>query len=96
MGMQAAVTRHDITAHDVANVNTRGFEQGRPHQTDVVPGGVRISSVSRTPNKPLALSNSDLVDETKEQIQNEHTLKANAQVIRAKDRMMGEVIDLLA
>ena len=94
-GMKAAIRRHDIGAHDVANVNTGGFEEQVPHQVEKKPAGTEISHVSRTPNSNKEISNTDLAVESTEQIQNEKTLSANAKVIKAKDEMLGEVIDLL-
>jgi flagellar basal body rod protein FlgG len=93
--MHTALQRHDLTAHDVANSTTPGFEQRRPHQTDMRPAGVRIAHVSRTPNPDPRLSNTDLATEAAEQIQNKHTLAANARAARVQDRMVGEIIDLV-
>lgn len=94
-GIQTSITRHDITAHDIANINTPGFEERTPHQVELNPQGVRIGSVTRTPNRSSDTSNTDLVEESKEQIQNKHTLTANTKVLKAKDQMLGEVIDLV-
>jgi flagellar basal-body rod protein FlgC len=95
-GIRTAITRQDITAHDVANVNTRGFEQRTALQTDVQPEGVRLSAITRTPNSPGAPSNTDLAEEATEQIVNKGSLSANIQVLKAKDKMVGELLDLLA
>jgi flagellar hook protein FlgE len=95
-GAQAAITRHDITAQNVANINTPGFEAYVPHQTDMMPEGTRIASVTRTPNYTPQTSNTDLVEETKEQIVNKGSLSANLKVLKTKDQMLGEVIDLIA
>ncbi len=96
MGTQTAMTRHNITAHDVANVNTRGYREQSPGQSDVLPRGVRISSVSSRPNDSAALSNTDLAFEAGEQIQNKTVVSANVSVARVQNRMVGEVIDLIA
>jgi len=95
-GVRTAITRHDITAHDVANINTPGFEERVPHQTDMMPEGTRIAAIARTPNYTPQLSNTDLVEETKEQIVNKGSLSANLKVLKTKDQMLGEVIDLIA
>ncbi|MBD3317563.1 MAG: hypothetical protein GF344_17370 [Chitinivibrionales bacterium] len=94
--MKTSIRRHDITAHDVANINTPGFEERRPHQTDILPTGVRISSISRTLSADPRISNTELASETSEQIQNKHTMAANARAAHVKDRMVGEIIDLFA
>jgi flagellar basal-body rod protein FlgC len=95
-GMKASSIRHDITDHDVANVNTPGFEEQQAHQTDVRPTGTCISHVSRTPNPDPALSNTDLAEEAKEQIVNKNAFTANAKVIRVQDEMLGTLLDILS
>ncbi|MBD3321558.1 MAG: hypothetical protein GF350_10740 [Chitinivibrionales bacterium] len=92
--MKISITRHDITAHDVANINTPGFEERTAHQAEISDEGVRISHISRKANQSPGGSNTSLVEESKEQIQNKNTFSANAKVIKAKDRMIGELMDL--
>jgi flagellar hook protein FlgE len=95
-GIQTSITRHDITANDIANINTPGYAEKTPRQTDMRPEGVRISSISTTPNSSTTLSNVDLAEESKEQIQNKDTLAANVSVLKTKDRMIGELLDIVA
>jgi flagellar hook protein FlgE len=95
-GMQAAITRQDVTANDVANVNTTGYEQTTPYQTELTPQGTRISRLARTPNSPEAPSNTDLVEETREQKINKAAFQADIAVIKAQDRMTGNLLDLFA
>jgi len=95
-GMRTAITRHDITAGDVANVNTQGYSERTPYQTDVATGGARISAIGRTPNSPQAPSNTDLTTEVMEQIENKNAVAANSKVFKVKDRMVGELLDLFA
>ncbi len=94
-GIKAAITRQDITAHDVANIDTPGFEEQIPHQVATKPDGTKISHISRRPNPQKDLSNTSLAEETKEQIQNKRALSANVKVLKVKDDMLGEVIDLV-
>ncbi len=94
-GMKAAIKRHDITAHDVANVNTPGFEERIPHQVETRPDGTEISHVSRRPNPQKDRSNTSLAEESTEQIQNKRSLQANAKALKTKDAMPGEIIDLV-
>ena len=94
-GMKASIKRHNISAHDIANINTSGYEEQVPHQVEKNPDGTEISHISRTPNPDKETSNTSLAVEATEQIQNKKTLSANAKVIKAKDKMLGEVIDLL-
>jgi flagellar hook protein FlgE len=95
-GMQAAMLRQDVTANDVANINTPGYEQTTPYQTEMSPQGTRISHLVRTPNNDKANSNTDLVEETKEQIINKAAFQADINVIKAKDRMTGTLLDMFA
>jgi len=95
-GMNAATVRQGVAAHNVANVNTPGFAQYTVNQTDMAPEGTRIASLSRTTNTDPTRSNVDLAETSKEQIISKGSLAANATVFKAKDKMMGEVIDLIA
>jgi flagellar basal-body rod protein FlgC len=95
-GIQTALKRHDVTAHNVANVNTPGFAAANVTQTDVRPGGVRIASIDRSTNTDATLSNTDLAKEAGEQIENKNTLAADVKVLKVKDRMLGELLDLFA
>ena len=95
-GMQAATVRQDVTANNVANVNTRGFEQTTAYQTDMLPQGTRISNLVKTPNNPAGDSNTDLVKEVKEQKINKAAFQADLNVIKVKDRMMGTLLDMFA
>ena len=95
-GMQAAQIRQDVTANNVANVNTTGFEQTTAYQTDMLPQGTRISNLVRTPNNNTAPSNTDLVKETKEQIINKTAFQADLNVVKVQDNMMGTLLDMFA
>ncbi|MBN1578592.1 MAG: hypothetical protein JW913_18660 [Chitinispirillaceae bacterium] len=95
-GVQTALFRHDVSANDVANINTPGYRQVTPLQTDRVPAGAGISGLARTPNDSVELSNTDPATEAVEQKTNKATLSANLAVIKAQDKMTGEVLDLFA
>ncbi len=93
--MQSAVTRQDVTAHNVANVNTAGFDQSRVHQTDMVPRGTRISSIQKIPNRSGYHSGTDMVTQSVEQINAKSTMGFNAKMMKVQNRMTGELLDLL-
>jgi flagellar hook protein FlgE len=95
-GMRTSLTRQDVTANNVANVNTPGFEERTVHQADMVPQGVRVSGITRTPNDSVELSNTDLAKQSVDQMVNRDTLTANTKVIKAKDRMIGTLLDMMA
>jgi flagellar basal-body rod protein FlgC len=93
-GMQASILRHEVSAHDVANINTPGFQESRALQAEQYPSGVKVTSITSTPNPSSTESNTDLVEEAKEQIINKHGNAANAKVIKVQDRMIGEILDI--
>jgi flagellar basal body rod protein FlgC len=95
-GAQATIARQNVAAQNVANLTTDGYEQMTPYQTDVVPGGTRISHVTRTPNSPGAPSNTDLAQAMVAQDEDKTSLQANLQVIKTKDRMLGDLMDIFA
>jgi len=45
-GMQVSLTRQDVTANNIANVQTQGYSQLNAQQTSVQPMGVRISAIT--------------------------------------------------
>ncbi|MBN1308413.1 MAG: hypothetical protein JXA18_10880 [Chitinispirillaceae bacterium] len=95
-GVQTALFRHDVSANDVANSATPGYEQVTPQQVAMHPAGARVAHLARTPNDSVELSNTDLATEAIEQKENRVTLSANLSVIKAQDRMNGEILDLFA
>lgn len=92
--IRASTLRMDISAHDVANINTPGFSQSRPVQTSQNPG-TAISAIQKIEPAAPELSATDLAEETIEWIKSEKDLAANASVIKTGDKMLGEVIDLV-
>jgi flagellar hook protein FlgE len=95
-GMQAAIIRQSVSAHDIANINTEGFGQYTAHQTDIKPSGTRVSNISREPNSPGNPSNTELTTEAVEQKESLNNLKANSAVIKVQDKMMGALLDIFA
>ena len=95
-GINASIIRQNVTSHDVANINTPGFEERVPYQADKKEEGVEISHIGKTVSQNKDVSNTSLAEESKEQLVNKNTLKANAAVLRVKDQMIGETIDLIA
>jgi flagellar basal-body rod protein FlgC len=93
--LQASSLRLDISAHDVANINTPGFSQSQPVQTSQKPG-TEISAIQKVKPASPEFSATDLAEETVEQIKSEKDFAANAAVIKTQDKMLSEVINLLA
>jgi flagellar basal-body rod protein FlgC len=92
--MQASTLRMDISAHDVANINTPGFSQSRPVQTSLKPG-TEISAIQKMESPSPDFSATDLAEERVEQIKSEKDFAANAAVIKTQDKMLGEVVNLV-
>jgi len=104
--MRAATLRLDVTAHNVANVNTRGFRAQRAEQTDVVTGagqtatrgdvyergaGTRVYDAGRERQIPQ-----DLNKQMTDMITERNTYGANARITKMKDAIDEETINLVA
>ena len=89
-GLAAASTRLNASAHNVANAQTEGFRPQRVTQQASVPAGVQASVV------PSQAWGTDLATELVEQMSTALAFKANLQVIRTSDRMLGAWLDTRA
>ena len=90
-GLARSTAGINVAAHNIANLNTDGF---RAQRLDSV-GNVRAR---REPPPPEVADRSD-VDLAEELISmkvHETSFKANINVLKAADRMNGELLDLLA
>jgi flagellar hook protein FlgE len=106
--LQAHDRKMNVTANNIANVNTNGFKRDRAVLEEGRPGEVRVSlqkDLSPAPEDPLApdapgvakeLSNVDLADEMSGMIPTEIGYKANLKTLRAHDEMIGTLLDTLA
>jgi len=93
--LRVTQVRQDVTANNIANVNTDGFAAKNVVLADQNPG-VAVAAIRKTPNNnPQGFSNTDLATEMTGMIVNRDTYGANARVIKVQDRMLGEVIDLI-
>jgi flagellar hook protein FlgE len=95
-GIQTVIKREEISAANIANVNTSGFEKYSSSQTEKSPAGVRIASISRTLNSEGDLSNTDLSQEMVNQLTNKNELRADAKVIHVQNEMVGALLDIIA
>lgn len=95
-GVQAASLRQAVSAHDVANINTAGYRQYNVYQSDVSPSGTRISHIARTPNPNPDLSGTDLAEEVKEQKLSKTDFSANLKVLKVRDEMTEDLLDIFA
>jgi flagellar hook protein FlgE len=95
-GVKAATLRQAVSADDVANINTPGYRQVNVYQTDASPSGTRISNLVRTPNPNPDLSGTDLVEEVKEQKISKTDFMSNLRVLKVKDEMTKDLLDIFA
>jgi flagellar basal-body rod protein FlgC len=108
-GMQNAAARQRITANNLANVNTPGFQAARGVNKPAQNGGVRLAGVVRDPSPGPAVpssgpdavdgftegSNVDITREQADNIVNPRQMEANASVLKTQDDMIGTALDLL-
>ena len=102
-GLTANQRRLQISAHNTANLNTKNFKKSRASLKEGKHGGVeatvRKEEVPGTPTQETdpsdgASANVEIAEETVEQISARRGFKANAQVIRTQDEMLGKLLDL--
>ncbi len=89
-GVQAASTRIDVAAHNVANAQTPGFHRKQVHQHSQETAGV-VSSVGQAQEVGPDLA-ADLIEQKSASYQ----FKANLKTIQTQDQMMGSLLDLKA
>ncbi len=99
--MDALGSAYQVTANNVANVNTDGFQASRANLESGPEGdGVRVSSIT-TDTTPGAMfegretSNVDTASEMVGMITTENAYAANAAVIHAGDQTTGYLLDML-
>ena len=93
-GMQVSALRMDVSANNIANVNTPGFEQ-----SDLVQVSGSASAVSgtirRIPNPDPTTSGTDLAKEMGGEMTTAKTgYSANLKVIKTQDEMLGSLLDI--
>ena len=89
-GLQAAQTRLNSSAHNIANGQTEGFRRLEVQQQTQADGGVS-TQVDRAAAPGEALA-TDMVD----QLQAKNSFLANLSVFKTNDRMLGSLLDAKA
>lgn len=97
----------NVTADNIANVNTNRFKKSTVQMSDTASGGV-VATVHRdnSPGYPVEevrdgqriqteSSNVDLAEEIPETIPAQRGYSANLKVIQAQDEMMGSLLDTI-
>jgi flagellar hook protein FlgE len=93
-GLNAASTRLNVSAHNIANSQTPGFKRQQVEQTALAQGGVSVTvdSAGVAQSVPLASLAEDMV----QQISAAYEFKANLKVIQTEQDLLGQLLDLRA
>jgi len=87
-GIRSALTRQATSAHNIANVNTDGFQPLRTIEEESAAGG---SSARVVRDDAPGV---DLAGEAVEQIRSQYGLAANARVVKTQQSLLGSILDL--
>ncbi len=105
--IQAMETQMNVTANNIANVDTNGFKESSAVLTEGAKGGV-VVSISRPDGstglaagtKPDAKaqepSNVDLTQQLSGMIPTQQGYEANLKAIKAQNEMLGSLIDMVS
>jgi flagellar hook protein FlgE len=106
--LKAFQKKLDVTANNIANVNTDHFKKSRAILSEGENGGVQadVDQVGSPvdPNQapgngePVEAesSNVDLVEEFTEMIKSETAYRANAKTIHSQEKMLGSLLDMFS
>lgn len=96
-GLRTSAQALNLSAQNVANVNTEGYRARQLDQEALPQGGVRARSVreSQEPPEPQG-SNVDLAQEAVTQVTSAGTYQAGLAVMRAQEQTLGQALDLKA
>jgi flagellar hook protein FlgE len=89
-GAQAASTRLDVAAHNIANAQTPDFKRQVVHQASQETAGV-VTTVGKSEE-----IGADLAADLVEQMSASYAYKANLRTIQTQDQMMGSLLDVKA
>ena len=95
-GMRTAAERQAITANNIANVQTEGYEAKRALNGETASGVVDIMEIqsSDAPATPGG-SNVDLTTEVMNQLFDKNTYEANAKMLKAQNDTLGTLLDII-
>lgn len=104
-GMSAFGKQLEVSAHNVANINTDGFKSSRTELVEAQHGGVLpvvqkddsagpavLKDTNQGPRQ-VELSNVDLGQETVNQIIAQRGFEANLRTLKTADDMLGSILD---
>jgi flagellar hook protein FlgE len=105
-GLAAYAKQVEVTAHNVANVNTDGFKKSHTEFVSLETGGVlpvvrkdesagpMVLSDRGQGQTQVELSNVDLAEEAVNQILAQRGFEANLHTMQTADDMLGTVLDM--
>ncbi len=94
--MVNANRRQSVTANNVANLNTPGFQVQRADSVSLEQGGVTLGAITTdTTSASAGASNVDLTHEMIQSRLNVLDFQANANVLRVQDQLLAQGVDLL-
>lgn len=97
----------DVTANNVANVNTDDFKKSRTNMQEAANGGVTVSIqqidtpgylkeiVTEDGIAEVEASNVDLAEELPEMITTKAGYAANVKTVQTQDEMLGSLLDII-
>ncbi len=106
-GLFAFRTKIDVTAHNVANLDTDGFKKSRAVMEETPPGGVqaRVQTVNTPgprvldPSSPGARfvekSNVDIGEAMVDLITARRSYEANLETLKTENELLGSLLDTL-
>lgn len=90
-GLKTTNVLQDITAHNVANINTDSFSSKSAIQSESSSGaGPSLSTIRDTNHE------TDLAESMVKLKENKNMYSADLKILKVQDRMIGELIDLIA
>lgn len=96
-GMLAASAATAVTANNVANLQTPGFQAKRPQLEEQAEGGVRVAGLqAKGPADPGGGSNVDLSEEMTDLGLSKSMMAVQTRVSQAADERVGMILDLKA
>jgi len=87
-GMNAAGTRLQVSAFNIANLNTQDFNRQEAKQSEQIGGGTTV-----TVSNSLNASGSNLETDMVQQLVAKNSFLANLSVFKANDAMLGTLLD---
>ena len=99
-GLTAADAQLNVTAKNIANLNTSGYKSERVDLVELSGGGVRAAGISRDTSKGaldatgVEGSNVDLAAQAVDLIREKSLYRANALVVKTADQLLGSLLDI--